>query len=136
MPWRRNVRVVDASVFVHALAGESAVGVRARHALHDEPMAAPHLVDLEVVAALRRHCLRGLVSVLTAHRALDDLATLPITRHHHAGLLQRCWQLRDNIKTYDAAYVALAEALGVPLLTTDARLANAPGIRCEIELLT
>jgi predicted nucleic acid-binding protein len=51
-------------------------------------------------------------------------------------LLRRCWELRDNVKTYDAAYIALAEALGVPLLTADARLANASGIRCEVELLS
>ena len=58
------------------------------------------------------------------------------TRHAHRPLLPRCWELRDNVTPYDAAYVALAEALGVPLLTADARLANAPGIRCEVELLT
>jgi predicted nucleic acid-binding protein len=51
-------------------------------------------------------------------------------------LVTRCWQLRDNLKTYDAVYVALAEALGVPLLTADARLADATGIRCQVELLT
>ena len=51
-------------------------------------------------------------------------------------LIARCWELRHNVTAYDASYVALAEALGVPLLTADARLANAPGIRCEVELLT
>ena len=76
------------------------------------------------------------MSPTTARQAIDDLSAISLTRHHHAALLGRCWQLRDNVKTYDAAYVALAEALGVPLLTADTRLANAPGIRCDVELLT
>ena len=64
------------------------------------------------------------------------LQRFPINRHAHDPLLARCWELRENVTPYDASYVALAEALRVPLLTADARLANAPGIRCEVELLT
>jgi predicted nucleic acid-binding protein len=72
----------------------------------------------------------------TAERAIGRLQALRIERHTHSPLLPRIWGLRENVTPYDAAYVALAEALGVPLLTADARLANAPGIRCEVELLT
>ena len=68
--------------------------------------------------------------------ALTDLAALPIRRAPHRPLLARCWELRDNVTVYDAAYVALAELLDVVLLTADARLASAPpGTRCEFELL-
>ena len=130
------MKVVDASVLVAALAEESAAGSRARGAMRGEALAAPHLVDLEVVAALRRRHQRGLMSEPAAQRALSHLRRTSITRHHHAVLVTRCWQLRDNLKTYDAVYVALAEALGVPLLTADARLADATGIRCQVELLT
>ena len=129
------MKVVDASVLVHALAGDSTTGARMRRALDDVPLAAPMLVDLEVVDAWRRHHLRGMLSDGDAQRAIERLARMSITRHHHVALLRRCWQLRDTVRTYDAAYVALAEALRVPLLTADARLANAPGIRCEVQLL-
>jgi predicted nucleic acid-binding protein len=130
------VKVVDASVVVHALADATPLGQRARPALRELSLSAPHVLDLEVTAAVRRAHLRGALSEQDARQALADLAKMPITRHQHTALLNRCWELRDNVKTYDAAYIALAEALGVPLLTADARLASAPGIRCEVELLT
>ena len=129
------MKVVDASVLVTAISERTVAGSMARDALRDEELAAPHLVDLEVLAALRRRHQRGLMSAGEAELALDRLRSTTITRHHHAVLVARCWELRDNVKAYDAAYVALAEALGVPLLTADARLANASGIRCEVELL-
>jgi predicted nucleic acid-binding protein len=130
------VKVVDANVLVNALADQSMAGSLARQAIHGHALAAPHIIDLEIVATLRRQHLRGLVSASAAQRALARLARTSIMRRHHAALVRRCWELRDDVKTYDAAYVALAEALHVPLLTADARLANAPGIRCEVELLT
>ena len=130
------MKVVDANVVVNALADQSAAGSLARRVMRGQLLAAPHILDLEVVATLRRQHLRGVISALAARQALTRLERTSITRHHHAALLLRCWELRDDVKTYDAAYVALAEALGVPLLTADARLANAPGIRCTVELLT
>jgi predicted nucleic acid-binding protein len=60
---------------------------------------------------------------------------LPLRRYPHGPLLSRIWELRDNLTVYGAAYVALAEALDAPLLTVDARLARAPGVRCQVELL-
>ena len=66
---------------------------------------------------------------------MADLGSLRISRVPHGALLDRCWQLRSTLTVYDAVYVSLAEALDAPLLTADAKLANAPGIRCHIELL-
>jgi predicted nucleic acid-binding protein len=131
-----NVKVVDASALVLALVDEGTTGDLIRGKVTYVRLAAPHFVDLEVVAALRRQHQRQLMRDVTARKAIERLGRMSIKRHGHAPLLRRCWQLRDNVKTYDAAYVALAEALNVPLLTADARLGSAPGIRCEIELVT
>ena len=67
--------------------------------------------------------------------AVSDLAALPLRRMSHRLVLQRCWELRHTVTVYDAAYVALAEALAIPLLTADARLSRAAGLRCEIKLV-
>jgi predicted nucleic acid-binding protein len=130
------VRVTDASALVIAVASGESRARLLRGRLRAEALAAPHLVDLEVTNALRRHVHRGHLSLAGAERAMGRLQRLPIVRHSHALLLARCWELRNNLTTYDAAYVALAEALGVPLLTADARLARAPGLRCEVELFS
>jgi predicted nucleic acid-binding protein len=76
------------------------------------------------------------VSPRRADLALADLADMRLERAPHGPLMPRIWGLRDNLTPYDAAYVALAEALDTVLLTGDARLARAPGIHCEVELLT
>jgi predicted nucleic acid-binding protein len=68
--------------------------------------------------------------------ALADLAGMRLERTLHVPLIPRIWELRDNLSTYDAAYVVLAEALDTVLLTGDGRLARAPGIQCDVELLT
>ncbi len=70
-----------------------------------------------------------------ADLAVADLSELLIRRYPHRALLPRIWELRHNLTPYDAAYAALAEVLGAPLLTADAKLAGAPGLRCEVELL-
>lgn len=70
-----------------------------------------------------------------AELAVADLASLPLRRARHVDLLSRCWQLRENLTPYDAAYVALAEALDVALVTADRRMAQAPGLRCTIDVL-
>lgn len=77
----------------------------------------------------------GALDARRAELALNDLSATPIKRAPHLSLLRRCWELRDNLTTYDASYVALAEALDVLLLTGDRRLARASGPRCQIELL-
>lgn len=98
-------------------------------------MAAPELVDLEVASVLRRQNRAGTLDDRRVELALTDLAALPIHHAAHLALLPRCWELRDNLTTYDAAYVALAEALDATLLTGDRRLAHAAGPTCTIELL-
>ena len=84
---------------------------------------------------IRRHLQTGRLDARRAELARVDLVELPLHRAPHAPLLARCWELRDNLTVYDATYVALAELLDVVLLTADARLANAPGLRCELDVL-
>ena len=84
---------------------------------------------------LRRKCGAGIISLPRALTALADLQTMRLSRRSHGPLLNRIWELRDNVTPYDAAYVALAENLGVTLVTADARLARAPGTRCAFEVL-
>ncbi len=95
----------------------------------------PHLLDLEVVQALRRYVATGSLGPERARLALEDLGDLDFVRHEHDVLLLRIWALRENLTAYDAAYVALAEGLKAPLLTLDKRLASAPGHRARIELV-
>lgn len=96
---------------------------------------APELLDLEVLSGLRSLVARGDVDNRRAQFAVDDFALLDIGRVGHRALIERIWQLRDNVTPYDAAYVALAEALALVLVTADSALARAPGLRCSVELI-
>lgn len=127
--------VVDASVIVTALADDGPDGDRARDRLRGERLAAPHLLDLEVTSAWRRLVAGGELDERRARLALGDLHGLRVDHVRHGALLDRCWELRDNLSVYDAAYVALAELLDAMLVTADAKLAKAPGPRCPIEVL-
>ena len=127
--------VVDASVLAVALADDGPDGGAARARLRGETLAAPELVDLEVASVLRRQNRAGMLDDRRAELAIIDLGALPMVRASHLALLRRCWELRENVTTYDAAYVALAEALDATLLTGDRRLAHAAGPTCTIELL-
>jgi predicted nucleic acid-binding protein len=135
MPSGRTVLVVDASVLVVALADDGPDGDRARARLRGEDLAAPELVDLEVAAVLRKQLAVGALDVRRARLALADLADIPLLRAPHLPLLGRCWELRDNLTVYDAAYVALAEAGDSRLLTADRRIATASGPTCPIDVL-
>jgi predicted nucleic acid-binding protein len=127
--------VVDASAVVELLLGTPrARPLATRIATRSSALHAPHLVDLEVTSVVRRYEAAGALAPAVAARLIDDLHDLDISRHPHDVLLPRVWQLRANLTPYDAAYVALAEALGVPLATYDARLAAAPGHRAAVEL--
>lgn len=128
--------VVDASVLAAVLADDGKDGDTARERLRGESLAAPDLIDLEVTSVIRGHLAGGHLDLRRANFALADLADMPLQRVAARGLIVRCWELRDNLTVYDAAYVALAEALDVALVTADARLAKAPGPRCTIELLS
>lgn len=128
--------VVDASVLVTALADDGPDGERFRTRLAGERLAAPHLIDVEVVSAWRRLAAAGHLDERRASFARTDLESLPLQRVPHTPLVDRCWELRSNLTVYDAVYVALAEALEVRLLTADGRLAASSGPTCAIELLT
>jgi predicted nucleic acid-binding protein len=135
LPSGTTVVVVDAGVLAVALADDAADGDRARDRLRGEQLAAPELLDLEVASVLRRQVTTGLLDAKRAHLALADLVAIPVHRTSHRPLISRCWELRENLTIYDAAYVALAEALGVTLVTGDTRLSRAPGSRCVIEVI-
>ncbi len=127
--------VVDASVLVTGLADDGRDGDLVRHRLRGERLTAPVLVDLEVLSAWRRLHAIGSLDDRRVALAIVDLRALRIDRAPHVPLLDRCWELRDNLTVYDAAYVALAEMLDVTLVTGDGRLARAPGIACDVEVL-
>lgn len=128
--------VVDASAVIEVLLNTS-TGVQLAERVFDpdETLHAPHLLDVEVVQVLRRYTRAGELDAARGLQALEDLADFPLTRYPHDLFLLRIWELRHNVSAYDAAYIALAEALGAPLLTRDAALASAPGNRAQIELI-
>ena len=129
--------VADASVVVDLLLnpGSAAGGTLAQRFANDEPINAPHLMDVEVGQTLRRFALRGVISADRASALLDILAALPVRRFAHTDLLPRAFALRSNVTMYDGIYLALAEMLDVPLLTGDAALADVPGCTATVELL-
>jgi predicted nucleic acid-binding protein len=130
------VIVLDASAAVEVILNlpRAAPGLRARLAEAGETLHVPHVFDLEVLAAIRRHALRGILSERRTRRALGALDDLRATRYPHVPLRARIWELRENVTPYDGAYVALAEALRAPLVTVDAALAGAAGPRAVVEL--
>ena len=99
-----------------------------------ESLHVPHLLDVEVLNVLRRYHLRVVLSPTRASLSLRRLSGMRLVRYPHASLVARIWELRGNLIAYDAAYVALAEALDAPLVTTDGRLARSPGHRARVEL--
>jgi len=129
------VIVIDASAMIEALlrtskakaVDERLFGARTRHA--------PHLIDVEVAQVVRRLADRREIGADRGQAALQNLAVFPLIRHPHDVLLGRIWALRQNLTAYDAAYVALAEALGAALLTCDRRLAKAARRVVRVELI-
>ena len=100
---------------------------------HAESLHAPHLLDVEVAQVLRRYVAVHGISLSRAEEALQDLMDLRVRRYPHTTLLRRIWALRSNLTSYDALYIALAEALPATLLTCDTKLSAAPGVaRVEV----
>ena len=127
--------IVDASCLYEVVA-DARHAERVRRRLAGDPdQGAPHLVDVEVLNVIRRDRLLGRLDATAAHQAVDDLRAWPGERFGHRSLLERAWELRANVRAWDAVYVALAEALGATLVTLDARLARVPGLRCPVEVL-
>lgn len=123
--------VVDASVALAALLN----GGPARHALDGEQLHVPHVVDAEVASGVRRLVATQLLDAEAGWAALDGWRRLGMTRYAVHTLLDRVWELRDNLSAYDASYVALAELLGCSLLTADGRMGRAPGVRCPVTIV-
>jgi predicted nucleic acid-binding protein len=128
------VLVVDTSAVIGALVGRPPDRQLLDRLSVDGDLCAPHLLDIELLHALRRLVIGGQLSEDRAADARDDFAALAVARYDHVALADRTWELRHNLTAYDAAFVALAELLDVPLVTCDARLADAPGNRAVIEL--
>jgi predicted nucleic acid-binding protein len=128
--------VLDASAALAAFLGTgvNSASIRVRIEAPGESLHAPHLLDVEMLHALRGLVLRGDVSWARSEEVREDFASLRWSRYSHVAFLNRIWELKDNLTAYDAAYVALAETLSAPLITTDARLARASGIRAELEV--
>ncbi len=127
----RPVNVIDAGVVVELVAGDLDPNL-----LGAEDLAAPHLIDSEVTNVLRRLVLQGNLTGQQGEFAMDGFLGLSLSRYPADWLRPRMWALRHNVSAYDATYLALAELTGATaLLTTDARLANTPGIRCRVVVL-
>lgn len=125
--------VLDASAAVEVLAG-GAARPRIRARLAGEELHAPYLIEVEVLETLRRWVRSRALSLDRAADARDDFIDLRLVRYPHTALAARAWELRDNLSAYDAVYVALAEELEAPLVTCDARISRAPGLRASIEV--
>lgn len=123
--------VVDASTVAAALIEDSPRGTWALHLVSAHRLAAPHLMPAECANVLRRAELNHSLSREHALLVRADLTSLPVDLYPYAALGDRITELRDTLTTYDAWYVALAEALDVPLATCDLRLVRAPGPTCE-----
>ncbi len=119
--------VVDTSAVLAALLARPPNARLVTRLAADGDLHAPHLVDVEFLHALRRLLRRGEVTGDRVAQVRLDFADLSITRYPHTMLADRIWALRENLTAYDAAFVVLAELLGAPLVTVDARLGRVSG---------
>ena len=129
------MQVVDASIVIAALVPAARLGDFAAAAIKADDNVAPELLDVEVLNALRGMVRRSELSEPAARVIVHSMGALSVVRRPHLTLVPRIWELRDNLTAYDAACVALAEALRCPLITSDARIASAAGIRCEVQVV-
>lgn len=128
--------VTDASVILELLLQTRIAPTLERRLFGErETLHAPALLDVEVAQVLQRYARNNAVAGVHGRAALRLLARFPITRYSHEPLLGRIWSLRENLTAYDAAYVALAEGLGAPLLTRDAAFAAVKGHHAAVELI-
>lgn len=129
--------VIDASVLANVVGDDGADGDRAREVLRQDPdVHAPDIINIETVAVLRKRWVAGSLPARRFAAAVRDLHDLDIVRYPTLPLTWRAYELRENVTAYDAVYVALAEGLDCSLVTADARLSRAPGLRCDVEVVT
>ena len=127
--------VLDASAAVEWLLGRPHGEAVERRLVGASSIHAPHLLAIEVAQVVRRFTLTGALAADRGEQALLDFSALGVMGHEHEPLLRLVWSMRFNLTAYDAAYVALALALDVPLVTLDRRIAEAPGHGAEIDLI-
>lgn len=129
--------MIGASVLANVVGDDGQAGraARARIAATSQ-WSAPDLVDVETVSVLRARWRAGDLTARRFRSAIEDLFALPIVRFPVGPLMIRAYELRSNVSPYDATYVALAEGLACPLVSSDRRLARAPGIRCNVDVLS
>lgn len=128
--------VVDASALLEVLLRRPAANdVESWLSRPDQTIHAPHLIDVEVTQVVRRFAMHGKIDNQRGRTVLADFSLMSIERYPHDPFLFRAWELRNNLSAYDAMYIALAEVLGVPLLTCDRRLATAAGHHARVELV-
>ena len=125
--------IVDASCLAEVVIGGPGAEVIRERLIHEDDLAAPSIIDVEVFGVVRREHLLGKLDRTEASQAIEDLRDWPGERFGQRQLLARAWELRSTVRGWDAMYVALAETLGAVLLTTDQRLAGAVGPTCTIE---
>jgi predicted nucleic acid-binding protein len=128
------VIVLDSGAAIEALVARPANAPLLERLAGDADLHAPHLIDVEVLHVLRRLVSGGVLSSDRAEDALDDWFALQVTRYPHVQLADRMWALRHDLTAYDAAFVALAEILEAPLVTTDRRISNARDVRATVEV--
>lgn len=123
--------VVDASLLVSALVDAGEDGEWSASVIASGDLVAPHLVLVEATNILRRLEATGRLDRLEARASARDLAALELVAAPFPPFAERVWELRHNVTSYDAWYVAVAEAFALPLATLDRRLAAAEGPRCR-----
>jgi len=129
------VIVVDASAVLESLLRTNAASAVERVMFAPgQTLHAPHLLDVEVAQVVRRYAAARSIDDVRGRDAISDLAAFPLRRYPHNMLLSRIWELRSNFTAYDAAYVALSEALNAPLLTRDQALAAATQRHTHVKL--
>lgn len=128
--------VIDASAAIEVLLDARSAASITEFLDTDQPqLGAPHLIDLEIIQVLRRHLRNRALSHERAREAVADWQAFPVLRYPHDDLLSRVFEMRDNATSYDAVYIALAEALNAPLLTHDAKLKTVPGHNVKIMVM-